>query len=68
MEDNRPCHKDKNLLSFLEVGGKTVLKWTPQSQHIHPIENVLKIVGEKVLIRNPQNMDYLWGFKTSIKR
>ena len=56
MQDNAPFHKAKTVLSFLEEEGIAVMKWPPQSSHMNPIENVMKIIGEKAYNRNLQNM------------
>ena len=50
------------LLSFLEEEGIAVVKWSPQSPDMNPLENVWIIIGEKAQNRNPQNIDDLWGF------
>ena len=62
MQDNVPCHKAEIVLSFLQEEGIAVMKWSPQSPDMNPIENVWKIIGEKAQNRNPQNIDDLWGF------
>ena len=62
MQDNTPCHKAKNVLSFLEGEGIAVMKQPPQSPDMNPLENVWKIIREKAQNRNPQNIDDLWGF------
>ena len=62
MQDNATSYKSKTVLSYLEEEGIAVMKWPPQSPDMNPIENVWKIIGEKVQNRNPQNIDDLWGF------
>ena len=52
-QDNAPCHKAKTVLSLLEEEGIAVMKWPPQNSDMNPIENVLKIIGEKAQNRNP---------------
>ena len=49
----------KTVLSFWEEEGIAVIKWPPQRPDMNPIENVWKIIGEKALNRNPQNIDDL---------
>ena len=53
MQDNAPCHKAKTELSFLEEEEIAVIKWPPQSLDMNPIENLWKIIGEKVLYFDP---------------
>ena len=63
MQDNATCHKAKTVSSFLEEEGIAVKKWSPQSPDMNPIENVWKIIGQKALNINPQNIDDLWGLR-----
>ena len=50
------------LFSFLEEERIAVMKWPPQSPDMNPIDNICKIIEEKVQNRNHQNIDDLWGF------
>ena len=59
MQDNAPCNKAETVLSFLEEEGIAFMKMPSQSPDMKPIENVLKIMGEKAQNRNPQNIDDL---------
>ena len=52
-QDNMPCHKAKTVISFLEEEGIAVMKWSPQSPDMNPLENVWKIKGEKAQNINP---------------
>ena len=61
MQDNASCYKAKTVFSFFEEELIAVMKWPPQSPDMNPIENVWKIIGEKVQNRNPENIDELWG-------
>ena len=56
MQDNAPCHKVKTVFSFLEEEGISVMKWPPQSPDMYPLENILKIIGEKGQNRNPHGV------------
>ena len=68
MQDNVPYHKAKTVLSFLEEEGIVVMKWPLQSSDLNLIENVWKIIGEKVQNRNPQNIDDIgsYGWRCNI--
>ena len=48
MQDNVPCHKAKIVLSFLEEEEIAVIDWLRQSPDMNPLENVWKIIGEKL--------------------
>ena len=61
-QDNAHFHKAKIVISFLEEEEIPVIKWPPQSAAMNPKENEWRIIGEKTLNRNPQNIHDLWGF------
>ena len=60
MQDNAPCHKAKVVMSYLSEKDFEIMDWPPQSPDLNPVENLWKILGEKVMERNPTNTEDLW--------
>ena len=57
MQDNALCHTAKTFLSEEDV---TVMEWPAQSPDMNPIENVWKLLNERVKEKNPRNVKELW--------
>ncbi len=55
-QDNAPCHKDQIISDwFLEHDNEfTLLKWTPQSPDLNPIEHLWDVVEREILIMDVQ--------------
>ena len=60
MQDNAPCHTAKSFKTFLSEEDVTVMEWPAQSSYINPIENVWKLLNERVKEKNPRNIQELW--------
>ncbi len=60
MQDNAPCHKAKVVMSYFSEQDFEIMDWSPQSPDLNPIENLWKILGVKVMERNPTNTEDLW--------
>jgi transposase len=61
MQDNAPCHKAKSVMSFLDQQESNVMDWPAQSPDLNPIENLWQRLGNKVMARNPENVEDLWN-------
>ncbi len=57
MQDNAPCHTAKSVKTFPSEEDATVMEWPAQSPDINPIENVWKLLNEKVKEKNPRNFE-----------
>lgn len=53
MQDNAPCHTTKWVKQFLETENIEIMKWAAQSHDVNPIENLWKILGDKVMAKKP---------------
>lgn len=60
MQDNAPCHKAKSVMSYLNGLDFEIMDWPAQSPDLNPIENIWKMLGDKVMKRNPSNVNDLW--------
>ena len=60
MQDNAPCHAAKSVKIFLYEEDVTVMEWPAQSPHMNSIDNVRKLLNEKVNENNPRNVKELW--------
>ena len=58
--DNVPCHKAKSVLNFLKEKKVQLLDWPAQSPDLNPIENLWKILRQRVMAKNPTNTEELW--------
>ena len=54
MQDNAPCHKAKNTISWFGKKRIPLLTWPPQSPDINPIENVWELLMTNVRKKQPQ--------------
>ena len=59
-QDNMPCHKAKSVLNFLKEKKVQLLDWPAQSIDLNPIENLWKILRQRVVAKNPTNTEELW--------
>jgi hypothetical protein len=48
MQDNAPCHKEKNVMAFLRRSKIPVIDWPPYSPDLNPIENVWSWMKRKL--------------------
>lgn len=60
MQDNAPCHTAKRVKDYFEQEDVEVMKWPAQSPDLNPIENLWKIIGDKVRERQPSTVTDLW--------
>ena len=60
MQDNAPCHTAKSVQTFLSEENVTVMDWPAQSSDMNPIENIWKLLNERVNEKNPRNVEELW--------
>lgn len=57
MQNNAPCRTEKTVKQFLLAVNIDVVDWPAQRPDLNLIENLWKIVGEKVMARKPVNVD-----------
>ena len=55
MHDATPCHKAKTVTDWLQQNGFSVLDWPCNSPDLNPLENLWRIVKQKVSQRKPRN-------------
>ena len=60
MQDNAPWHTVKSVRTFLSEKDVTVIEWPAQSPDMNPIENVWKLLSERVKEKNSRNVEGLW--------
>lgn len=60
MQDNAPCHTAKRVKQFLEAQDIEIMKWPAQSPDLNPVENLWKIIGDKVMTKKHTTVTDLW--------
>ena len=56
MQDNAPCHSEKSTIKFLKDKNIVILSsWQLQSPDINPIENVWKIIKDRIDLNLGEN-------------
>ena len=60
MQDTAPCHTAKSVKTFLSEEDVNVTEWPAHSPDIDPIENVWKLLNERVKEKNPRNVGELF--------
>ena len=58
-QDNAPPHKTQVVLKSLEDAHITVMNWPPYSSDLNCIENMWKILKDKVHLQHLTNLDQL---------
>ena len=58
LQHNASCHKVKPVMNYL-MDQVEVMDWPAQSPDMNPIENFWRTVGEKIIARNPINVEDL---------
>jgi hypothetical protein len=55
-QDGAPCHRSKRVHEFIRSQRLDLLTWPGNSADLSPIENLWKIVKDRVSARKPQNI------------
>ncbi len=55
-----PRHTTKQVKQSLEAKNIEIIKWPGLSPDLNPIENLLKILGDKVMVKKPTTVIELW--------
>ena len=58
-QNNFPCHTAKYVKTFLFEEDVTVMEWPARSPDKNPIDNVWKLLNERVKRKNPRNVEEL---------
>ena len=59
MHDSAPCHLSKIVSAFLKSQKVNVLQWPGNTRNLNPIENLWKILKDKVAEEQPSSAKQL---------
>jgi len=60
MQDNSPSHTAEWVKQFLEANNTEIMTWPAQSPDLNTIQNLWKILGNKVMAKKPTTITKLW--------
>ncbi len=60
MQDNSPSHTAEWVKQFLEAKNPEIMTWPAQSPDLNTIQNLWKILGNKVMAKKPTTVTKLW--------